>query len=541
MLKKSQVFDDKFASFFEFIQKNKLILILAIIILFGAYLRLNNFNDLLRFNADQVRDAQIIDAMHSGEEFPLYGPKAGGTKFKLGPAFYYLQYLSGTIFGFTPGGIALFIPILSVISIYLFYLLFKKMFSVNIALGLTFLYSISFYAIKYSHFAWNPNAIPFFLLAFFLIIIKILQQKHKYYDFILLGVIMGISIQLHTTLLILMPLTALVTLIIYYIKSKKIEILNMALLIFIILLLNSPSIYGDFINNGKNIQEFLAGSENKTGSGLSIFKNISSTFGFFLQGATYYLSGIEPQKNWINVLKLAKLKNITEIILFLSSLIIFIFGLVALFKNNFKKNLSSQKNITITVLSLFTSLSFILFVLIGNELNIRFFIILLFLPYLLLGIIAENINSLIASLPIKTFLFSLFISTIFALNLSIYLKTYNLADYTAPASAYGGISLGELNNICLNINNNLDKYSNAKKTAIVESFEFKKSLEYVCQKNNLKIESFPKDIPTDLELFFVIVENDNAQKNIQKYQEQSNLLNSTKINRFTLLTFKVNR
>ncbi|KKP84220.1 MAG: hypothetical protein UR83_C0025G0023 [Candidatus Moranbacteria bacterium GW2011_GWF2_35_54] len=109
----------------------------------------------MRFNNDQVRDAQIIDAMHSGENFPLFGPKAGGTKFNLGGAFYYLEYLSGAIFGFSPAGIAFFIPLLSIASIYLFYLLFKKIFSINITLGLTFLYAISFYAIKYSHFAWN--------------------------------------------------------------------------------------------------------------------------------------------------------------------------------------------------------------------------------------------------------------------------------------------------------------------------------------------------------------------------------------------------
>ncbi|KKP72503.1 MAG: hypothetical protein UR65_C0014G0016 [Candidatus Moranbacteria bacterium GW2011_GWE2_35_164] len=103
------IFDDKFVGFYLSLKITKSILILVIIIVIGAFLRLYDFNDLLRFNNDQVRDAQIIDAMHSGENFPLFGPKAGGTKFNLGGAFYYLEYLSGAIFGFSPAGIAFFI------------------------------------------------------------------------------------------------------------------------------------------------------------------------------------------------------------------------------------------------------------------------------------------------------------------------------------------------------------------------------------------------------------------------------------------------
>ncbi|KKQ80045.1 MAG: hypothetical protein UT03_C0034G0001, partial [Candidatus Moranbacteria bacterium GW2011_GWD2_38_7] len=112
----------------NWLKKNNVQIILFLIILLGAYLRLNDFSNLARFNADQVRDAKIVDAMLEGE-FPLLGPKAGGTAFKLGPAFYYLEYFSGAIFGSTPGGIALFIPIFSIASIFLFYLFFKNIFS----------------------------------------------------------------------------------------------------------------------------------------------------------------------------------------------------------------------------------------------------------------------------------------------------------------------------------------------------------------------------------------------------------------------------
>ena len=76
-------------SLFKFTKANKGNIILLLIILFGAFLRLYNFEELLRFNNDQVRDIQIVEQIKNGE--PIYlGPKAGGTKFNLGPAFYYL-------------------------------------------------------------------------------------------------------------------------------------------------------------------------------------------------------------------------------------------------------------------------------------------------------------------------------------------------------------------------------------------------------------------------------------------------------------------
>src|SRR3989344_5909340 len=82
---------------------DKHIWILMAIILLGVFLRAYNFHDGLRFNADQARDAtlasQVIDG---GKAWPLLGPKAGGTNFRLGPIFYYFQIISGKVFGNLP-------------------------------------------------------------------------------------------------------------------------------------------------------------------------------------------------------------------------------------------------------------------------------------------------------------------------------------------------------------------------------------------------------------------------------------------------------
>ena len=527
------IFDDKFVWFFLSLKMKKPLLAIIAIIIIGSFLRLYNFNDLLRFNNDQVRDAQIIDSMYSGENFPLFGPKAGGTKFNLGGAFYYLEYLSGAIFGFSPAGIAFFIPLLSIISIYLFYLIFKKIFSINITLGLTFLYAISFYAIKYSHFAWNPNAIPFFILAFLLLLTRLLEERNKFSDFILLGIIIGISAQLHTTLLILMPLMALLTILYAYFKKINISLKNIFLFIFFFILINIPFIYGSFLDHGKNLREFLAGASTKTGTSLSIVKNTTEDIKFFLQGSSYYLTGIEPQKNWSNVIKLIKSHNLIELSLLAFSLTIFFGGVHLLFSKKTRANRRTIANNTILILSTFTLLAFLFFILIGNELNLRFFIILSFLPYLFLGAISQYLSEKINSLQIKVILFLLILSILIFSNLNMFAKTYNLNDYRAPESAYGGISLGELNELCLKMDNALKSKPGASQTAFIDSFEFKRSLTYVCAKEHLEIKNLSQDILPSL--FFSIVENKNAKENIAKYKKTNNHIDSIQIKRFSLL------
>lgn len=528
---------------------SKTTITLLLIILIGAFLRLYDFDNLLRFNADQVRDMQIVEQLHQNQEIPFFGPKAGGTKFNLGGVFYYLEYLSGIFFGFSPAGIAFFIPLLSITSIYLFYLLFKKIFPINITLGLTFLYAISFYGIKYSHFAWNPNAIPFFILAFFLLLNKIvhysqvetrncLVSKQKcrpaYLDFIYLGITIGIATQLHTTLLILMPTTTFLVIIYTYLKKEKIKFLNIFLIIFFFILINAPFIYGNILDKGDNLREFIAGANTKAGTDTSIFKNASQTIQFFLQGSTYYLTGIEPQKNWLNPLKLLKIQNLSEIILFATTLLLFIAGAVFTFTQKLK-NKNPARRPTL-ILSGFAILAFIFFTLIGNELNIRFFIIVSFLPYLFLGALA---TALIESNKLKritlTIIF-LFVLMLTFLNLNIYGKTYNLNNYQAPESAYGGISLGELNNLCLQLKNNSTQFSDNNPVAL-ESFEFKKSLDYVCLKNhNLKITYFNKEnIPAN-QTIFAITENQNTSKNIDFYQKNNFKIDTSQIKRFTFLT-----
>lgn len=149
-----------------FLQKHFVVFFLVVIVAIGFFLRAYNFSDWLHFELDQARDARVIDdALEGGPgELTLLGPKAGGTFLRLAPGFYYLQYVSGLIFGGTPSGIALIVMLLSVLTVPLFFLLVRRYFSEYISLGLTLLFAVSHFMVMYGRFAWNPNLIPFFTL-----------------------------------------------------------------------------------------------------------------------------------------------------------------------------------------------------------------------------------------------------------------------------------------------------------------------------------------------------------------------------------------
>lgn len=521
-----------YKKYLAWLKANKVWVILFAIMIIGAYLRLSDFSNLARFNADQVRDARIVEAMIEKEEFPLLGPKAGGTTFNLGPAFYYLEYVSGLIFGNTPEGIALIIPILATASIFFVFLLFRLYFSANISLVLTFLYATSYYAVRYTRFAWNPNAIPLFLFVFLWAMLKLSKtQKEKRLKWnILLGLTMGIAMQLHTTLFILMPAVFLAAHAYIFFKEKKLSILNLAAAIFIILLLHTPFFLYDIKNNGENISSFFQGAGSKTEKNSSLLNNLLLDGQFFLQGNTYTLLGQEPEKSWIRSFKLVYSKDILEISLFFLGITFFIFGIILTLKR-LKTEKDKHKKEFLMLVSLIISLSFVLFLPIAEELNLRFFMILILLPYFLFGIIADfilkKINKKIALLTIAILALSISIA-----NLYSYKKTYNLGNYQAKESVYGGISLGETKKISNFILSSSQK--NPEMKPFLMPFEFEKSIEYLISKENTKIESFSINSLNKNPLIFLITDKNKTENELLKYSEEFNIITSETFQRFNV-------
>jgi 4-amino-4-deoxy-L-arabinose transferase-like glycosyltransferase len=518
-------------------------LALALILLIGAALRLSDFSSLTRFNADQVRDAGIIDAMVYDHELPLLGPKAGGTTFQLGPAFYYLEYLSGSLFGYTPEGIAFFVPLFSLLSIYILFRLLRFVFTPWLSLLLTLLYATSFYSIKYARFAWNPNPIPVFVFAYLWLLTLITGKDHQKQPlwYALLALVMGIAMQLHTTLLILLPAGFVLTHLWLFFSEKRLPIRRILALCLLVACLQTPSILFDIQNQGKNAQAFLAGITTKTEQNTALTENFLLDVELFAQGSTYVLSGQEPAKNWLRPLKLIQSREIKEILLFLFGMLLILAGTV-LTVTRLRKPRSETARRFLLLLSGFSLLSFVLFLPLGSELNLRFFIILLPLPFIFLGLIIEYF--LAVSQPLMRPIFPkifvvLFLLTLVALNLHAFRLTYNLNDYRAKESAYGGISLGEAQAITAFIT--ATKQSSSSETEWLLPFEFERSIKYLAKREGVLLKSMKREALPENALAFLITPRSTPSPNSSDTSFPLETLAKNDIGRFSVFLVRLQR
>lgn len=180
----------------EKINNNKKIAgwILFGIIILGIILRTYQYHDWLYFKWDQARDANLVsEAIENGPAYlPLLGPRAtkvGEDYLRLGPAFYYMQYLSGVIFNSTkPDVFAYPDTFFAVLTIPLLFLFLRLYFSRFNSLAATALYTFSFLVVQYSRFAWNPNAVPFWTLLTFYAFLKFQKEDLFKKKIIYLGI-----------------------------------------------------------------------------------------------------------------------------------------------------------------------------------------------------------------------------------------------------------------------------------------------------------------------------------------------------------------
>jgi 4-amino-4-deoxy-L-arabinose transferase-like glycosyltransferase len=188
--------------------QKRVIIILGVILFVAIFLRTYHFHEWLHFGSDQVRDLVLVEGVvEHGNPWPTLGADASNTHFKLGPVYHYFQIISLMLFGVSAPAMAYPDVFFSLLSIPLFFVLLRKCFEENLALALTLLYAFSYYSIEFSRFAWNSNPLPFFVALFLLAFLHFLEEREKtpLAWSVLLGIAIGVGIQLHTLLLLLFP------------------------------------------------------------------------------------------------------------------------------------------------------------------------------------------------------------------------------------------------------------------------------------------------------------------------------------------------
>jgi 4-amino-4-deoxy-L-arabinose transferase-like glycosyltransferase len=239
--------------------------VLALIVLAGAFLRLYHFSDWIHFELDQARDARVIVAAteEGVQNLPLLGPRAGGTFLRLGPGFYYLEYVSALVFGSTPAGVGMAMPLLSIFSIAALFFFFRRYFDAKWSLGLALLFAVSLFLVMYGRFAWNPNPLPFFLVFGFYALLRSVdrEEARKGLWFLASAASLSFATHLHFVAFVSLPVIVSVFLLI---KRPSFPWKIWAGALAIVALFYFPVILNDMATGGANAREFLKAVQGKS-------------------------------------------------------------------------------------------------------------------------------------------------------------------------------------------------------------------------------------------------------------------------------------
>lgn len=411
--------------------KNKFfyLTILSAIIAIGFFLRGYEFSDWLHFELDQARDAKIVDlAVKDGiGNLPLLGPKAAGSFLRLGPVFYYMEYVSALIFGNTPAGIAALSLLLSLAAIFVFYLFIRRYFSKRISLGLAFLFSVSLFLVMYARFAWNPNTLPFFVLLSFYALLRAVDREEKRRG-LWLAVFSGalaFATQLHFVAFLAMPAISASFLIM---KRPRIRIKYWLAALGIIVFLYSPVIINEMKTGGDNAKEFTKVFEKKStkdGEKSLVEKAVRNfsedSLAYFLILSGYGEAELPKLAKSANGFDLQCPANCRKNLpLGAMAALIFAAGFI-LAVLNFKKAIFKKENVEkkdfAILIFLWMTVVFILYIPIAYNLAPRFFLLVSPLPFIFLGFILEFLGRRMKNGEIFSIIFSVIILILAISNL----------------------------------------------------------------------------------------------------------------------------
>ena len=198
----------------DFVKKNKAeLIVLAIILLIGAFFRIYKISDYMIFLGDEGRDAIIVRRIFTELHPPLIGPGTSVGNMYLGPLYYYIMAIPLLVAGFSPVGPAIMVAVLGVATIAFIWWVGRRWFNRTTGIVAAGLYSIAPVAIIYSRSSWNPNIMPFFALLCVYSIWKVWKEKKNNW-LIVLGIAFAFVLQSHYLGLLLVP-----TLLVFWIWS----------------------------------------------------------------------------------------------------------------------------------------------------------------------------------------------------------------------------------------------------------------------------------------------------------------------------------
>jgi len=303
----------------------KLILLLAVLLAVGAFLRFFRFEQFVMFLGDQGRDAIILKRIITLEHLPAVGPPSSIGEVYLGPFYYYFIAPWLLLFNFNPVGPAVGVGIFSCLYIIVNFLIVKELVNERVALFSSILTAFSATLINLSRFSWNPNLLPLFSLVTTYFFLKATKTNRLRF-YLLTSIFLSFTIQLHYLSLLLIP-----PYILFFTYNRK-NHLNLKNLLFgltVFIVISFPLIYFDlrhsFINTN-NLFNLLSQHNNFSQNKILSFFNIVQTLFSYLFNLKIPLL-ISSILFILSVISFFLLKKSREVILFFILIYLYLLGI----------------------------------------------------------------------------------------------------------------------------------------------------------------------------------------------------------------------
>lgn len=360
---------------------------LILVIFIAAFLRGYHFHDWLRFNPDQARDAAVVFEMTRGH-IPLLGPPAGGTDFQLGPITHYFSYISGTFFGFSPDSLAYPDLLFSILTVPLIFFLVTRMFGEKLGLLAASLSAVSGFMVRYGRFQWNPNTMPFFTALFLLSAALVLSSEGRRQRLwaAVFGISLGVGVQLHTFLLVLLPLLALGFFLMLFFE-KKLSFGVAGIAIGTAAFLNIPFALSEVQNDFSNTGAFFEGLSAHTEDSPSFFNRLGRDALCHVRADAFILSGLgnsDDCNRFASVINKTSWGNPLDSTIALIE-IMFTVGGFLLLGMSARREKNSQKRFLLAAVLAYSIALFLLIIPVANEIAMRYFLASAFVPFVLLA------------------------------------------------------------------------------------------------------------------------------------------------------------
>ncbi|MEA2006937.1 MAG: glycosyltransferase family 39 protein [Patescibacteria group bacterium] len=369
---------------------------LFVIVIGAIWVRTFHYHEWLFFKWDQARDSILLAPAieHGPEHLPLLGPRAtkvGNDYLRLGPAYYYTQYVSGVVFSSTKPDVFAYPDLFfSILTIPLLYFFLRLYFSRTNALLAVLMYTFSFLIIQYSRFSWNPNSVPFFIILSFFGLLKFIESKkvkqrigwialwagafsiasqYHFFAFFSLTAITAIFVFLHYQLWKPKDIGSKIKTVF---SKRGIAVALTA--VFIIGVAYTPVIISDVVTDGSNVKNFIGAFSEKPKKNKTTWQKIVRNF------------REQPKHYYLLITSFRHRKGMKADPVPVGFGTVFVVLGLALTIARRKKEESAQKKAFLLLVSVWTIVFFLVTIPMSYQLRPRFFVVIFPIPYIFFGL-----------------------------------------------------------------------------------------------------------------------------------------------------------